>query len=175
MAGHSHWAGIKHKKGRQDQLRSKIFSKISREITVAAKLGSKDPDSNPRLRSAIELAKEANMPKENIERAIKKSANKTKDNLKKIFLEGYAPFGIAILVEAITDNNNRTVANIRSYFKKENGELGKSGSVAPSRTEPSLFKIRKAGHISIASGFTKSISDTYGTVTLPGYNPDSSC
>ena len=129
MAGHSHWAGIKHKKGRQDKLRSKIFSKISREITVAAKLGSKDPDTNHRLRAAIETAKDANMPKENIERAIKKASDKDTSNYKEALFEGYAPHGIAILIETATDNNNRTVANVRSYFNKCDGSLGTSGSV----------------------------------------------
>ena len=108
---------------------SKSFTKLSKEIQISVKENGPSPESNSKLRALIQNAKSINMPKENIERAINKSVNKTKDNLKKIFLEGYAPFGIAILVEAITDNNNRTVANIRSYFKKENGELGKSGSV----------------------------------------------
>lgn len=129
MAGHSHWAGIKHKKGKADKQRSKIFSKLSKEITVAAKLGDKDPAINPRLRSAVQAARSANMPKENIERAIKKASEKNIENYKEILLEGYAPNGIAILVEAATDNNNRTVANIRSYFNKCDGTLATSGSV----------------------------------------------
>ena len=117
MAGHSHWAGIKHKKGRQDKIRSKIFSKISREIMVAAKIGSKDPDTNHRLRAAIESAKEANMPKENIKRAINKSdvdKNKKFENLR---YEGFGPKNIAVIIEALTDNKNRTAANIRTILQ----------------------------------------------------------
>jgi len=108
---------------------SKSFTKLSKEIQISVKENGPSPESNSKLRALIQNAKSINMPKENIERAINKSINKSKDNLKKIFLEGYGPFGIAILVEAITDNNNRTVANLRSYFKKGNGELGKTGSV----------------------------------------------
>ena len=129
MAGHSHWAGIKHKKGKADKQRSKIFSKLSKEITVAAKLGSKDADTNPRLRSAIQAARAANMPKENIERAIKKASDKDVSNYKEAIFEGYAAHGIAVLIETATDNNNRTVANVRSYFNKCDGALGTSGSV----------------------------------------------
>ena len=113
MAGHSHWAGIKHKKGRQDKLRSKIFSKISREITVAAKLGSKDPDTNHRLRAAIEIAKDANMPKENINRAISKSENHKGVNFQNLRYEGFGPKNIALIIETLTDNKNRTAGNIR--------------------------------------------------------------
>ena len=130
MAGHSHWAGIKHKKGRADKERSKIFSKLSREITVAAKLGDKDPLMNPRLRSAIQAARSANMPKDNIERAIKRASDKNQGDYKEVLFEGYAPYGIAVIVETATDNNTRTVANIRSYFNKCGGSLGTSGSVA---------------------------------------------
>ena len=112
MAGHSHWAGIKHKKGRADKERSKIFSKLSREITVAAKLGDKDPDMNPRLRTAIQAAKQANMPKDNISRAISKSEmsqNKIYENLR---YEGFGPEKVAVIVEALTDNKNRTASNL---------------------------------------------------------------
>jgi|TARA_B100001741_G_scaffold239489_1_gene200511 YebC/PmpR family DNA-binding regulatory protein len=130
MAGHSHWAGIKHKKGRQDQLRSKIFSKISREITVAAKLGSKDPDSNPRLRSAIELAKEANMPKENINRAINKSETGNGENFENLRYEGFGPKKVVLIIEALTDNKNRTASGIRTILQKYGGNLGASGSTA---------------------------------------------
>ena len=128
MAGHSHWAGIKHKKGRQDNLRSKIFSKISREITVAAKLGSKDPDSNHRLRAAIESAKDANMPKENISRAINKSEIDKNLNFENLRYEGFGPQNIALIIEALTDNKNRTASKIRTTLQKFGGNLGASGS-----------------------------------------------
>ncbi len=128
MAGHSHWAGIKHKKGRQDNLRSKIFSKISREITVAAKLGSKDPDSNHRLRAAIESAKGANMPKENISRAISKSEIDKNSNFESLRYEGFGPQNIALIIEALTDNKNRTASKLRTTLQKFGGNLGTSGS-----------------------------------------------
>ena len=118
MAGHSHWAGIKHKKGRADKERSKIFSKLSREITVAAKLGDKDPDMNPRLRTAIQAAKQANMPKDNISRAISKSEmsqNKIYENLR---YEGFGPFNTALIIETLTDNKNRSASSIRTVLQK---------------------------------------------------------
>ena len=118
MAGHSHWAGIKHRKGRADKQRSKIFSKLSKEITVAAKLGSKDPDANPRLRSAIQAARTANMPKANIERAISKSEINKNLNYNSLTYEGFGPEKVAIIIEALTDNKNRTVSSIlEQYFK----------------------------------------------------------
>ena len=129
MAGHSHWAGIKHKKGRQDKLRSKIFSKISREITVAAKLGSKDPSTNHRLRAAIESAKEANMPKDNIDRAINKSDIGKNENYENLRYEGFGPKNIALIIETLTDNKNRTAGAIRTALQKFGGNLGSSGSV----------------------------------------------
>ena len=128
MAGHSHWAGIKHKKGRQDKLRSKIFSKISREITVAAKLGSKDPDTNHRLRAAIETAKDANMPKENITRAISKSENQKGANFYSLRYEGFGPNNIALIIETLTDNKNRTAGNVRKNLQKFGGSLASDGS-----------------------------------------------
>ena len=128
MAGHSHWAGIKHKKGRQDKLRSKIFSKISREITVAAKLGSKDPDTNHRLRAAIESAKDVNMPKDNISRAINKSETNKGENFENLRYEGFGPKKIAIIIETLTDNKNRTASSIRTALQKFGGNLGNSGS-----------------------------------------------
>ena len=128
MAGHSHWAGIKHKKGRQDKIRSKIFSKISREITVAAKLGSKDPNSNHRLRAAIETAKDANMPKDNINRAINKSDLDKNQNFENLRYEGFGPYNIALIIETLTDNKNRTAASIRTILQKYGGSLGSSGS-----------------------------------------------
>ena len=117
MAGHSHWAGIKHRKGRVDKQRSKIFSKLSKEITVAAKLGSKDSDTNPRLRSAIQAARTANMPKHNIERAIRKSEVNKNLNYNSLVYEGFGPEKVAIIIEALTDNKNRTVSNIRTIFE----------------------------------------------------------
>ena len=116
MAGHSHWAGIKHKKGKADKQRSKIFSKLSREITVAAKLGDKNPDMNARLRSAIQAARSANMPKNNIERAIEKSSNNTQLNFENIRYEGFGPSKSAVIVETLTDNKNRTASSIRTIF-----------------------------------------------------------
>ena len=128
MAGHSHWAGIKHKKGRQDKLRSKIFSKISREITVAAKLGSKDPGTNHRLRAAIESAKDANMPKENINRAVSRSEAGKGENFENLRYEGFGPKNIAVIIETLTDNKNRTAGSIRTALQKYGGNLGSSGS-----------------------------------------------
>ena len=128
MAGHSHWAGIKHKKGRADKERSKIFSKLSREITVAAKLGDKDPDMNPRLRVAIQGAKQANMPKENISRAISKSEMSDDKNYESLRYEGFGPFNVALIIETLTDNKNRSASSIRTVLQKKGGRLGESGS-----------------------------------------------
>ena len=128
MAGHSHWAGIKHKKGRADKERSKIFSKLSREITVAAKLGDKDPDMNPRLRTAIQAAKQANMPKDNISRAISKSEMNSDKNYESLRYEGFGPFNVALIIETLTDNKNRSASSIRTALQKKGGRLGESGS-----------------------------------------------
>mgnify|MGYP001180608679 FL=1 len=128
MAGHSHWAGIKHKKGRQDKVRSKLFSKLSREITVAAKLGDKDPDMNPRLRTAIQAAKQANMPKDNISRAISKSEISGDKNYESLRYEGFGPSNIALIIETLTDNKNRSASSIRTVLQKNGGRLGESGS-----------------------------------------------
>ena len=128
MAGHSHWAGIKHKKGRADKERSKIFSKLSREITVAAKLGDKDPDMNPRLRTAIQAAKQANMPKENISRAISKSEIAGNKNFENLRYEGFGPYNTALVIETLTDNKNRSASSIRTILQKNGGRLGESGS-----------------------------------------------
>ena len=128
MAGHSHWAGIKHKKGKADKQRSKIFSKLSREITVAAKLGDKNPDMNSRLRSAIQAARSANMPKENIERAIEKSSNNDQSNFENIRYEGFGPSKSAVIVEALTDNKNRSASSLRTILQKNGGRLGETGS-----------------------------------------------
>ena len=143
MAGHSHWAGIKHKKGRADKQRSKIFSKLSKEITVAAKLGSKDADMNPRLRSAIQAAKSANMPKDNIERAISKSELNKDLNYSSIVYEGFGPSKIAVIVEALTDNKNRTASNIRAIFTKSGGNLGESGVAAHQFKQVGVIRIDK--------------------------------
>ena len=143
MAGHSHWAGIKHKKGRVDKLRSKIFSKLSKEITVAAKLGSKDPDTNPRLRSAIQAARSANMPKENIKRAIDKSEVSSDSNFENITYEGFGPKKIAVIVETLTDNKNRTASNIRTIFQKSEGSLGTQGSASHNFQQLGVIKIDK--------------------------------
>ena len=143
MAGHSHWAGIKHKKGRADKQRSKIFSKISKEITVAAKLGDKNPDMNPRLRSAIQSARSANMPKENIDRAIDKSTNINSSNFQSMRYEGFGPKNIAVIVEALTDNKNRTASKIRTIFQKNGGSLGSSGSASHNFKQIGVIKIPK--------------------------------
>ena len=128
MAGHSHWAGIKHKKGRADKERARIFSKLSREITVAAKLGDKDPQMNPRLRSAIHAAKQANMPKDNIERAINKSEIAGDKNYENLRYEGFGPYNIALVIETLTDNKNRSASSIRTILQKNGGRLGETGS-----------------------------------------------
>ena len=143
MAGHSHWAGIKHKKGRTDKLRSKIFSKLSKEITVAAKLGDKNPDMNSRLRSAIQTARTANMPKDNIERAIDKSEQITDSNFENIRYEGFGPNNIAVIVETLTDNKNRTASKIRTIFQKNGGNLGTQGSASHNFQQKGVIKIEK--------------------------------
>ena len=130
MAGHSKFKNIMHRKGAQDAKRSKLFSKLSREITVAAKMGTPDPDMNPRLRLAIAAAKAQSVPKDNIERAIKKAAGDEDANYDEVRYEGYGPGGVAVLVEALTDNRNRTAGVIRAAFSKHGGALGESGSVA---------------------------------------------
>ena len=143
MAGHSHWAGIKHKKGKADKIRSKIFSKLSKEITVAAKLGDKDPAMNSRLRSAIQAARSANMPKDNIERAINKSSMNTELNFENLRYEGFGPEKVAVIVEALTDNKNRTASKIRTIFQKAGGSLGTQGSASHNFTQLGIIKIDK--------------------------------
>jgi len=143
MAGHSHWAGIKHKKGKADKQRSKIFSKLSKEITVAAKLGDKDPAMNPRLRSAIQAARSANMPKDNIERAIDKSSAATGVSFENLRYEGFGPDKIAVIVETLTDNKNRTASNIRTIFQKSGGSLGTQGSASHNFKQVGIIKINK--------------------------------
>ena len=169
MAGHSHWAGIKHKKGKADKQRSKIFSKLSKEKTVAAKLGDKDPSINPRLRSAIQAARSANMPKENIERAIDKSLKKNESNFESLRYEGFGPDKIAVIVEALTDNKNRTASNIRTIFQKNGGNLGTTGSASHNFNQLGIIKIDKKEisdenilELAIVSGAEECISkDTF--------------
>ena len=130
MAGHSQFKNIMHRKGKQDAQKSKLFGKLAREITVAAKLGTPDPAMNPRLRAAIIAARQENMPKDNIERAIKKATGGDSENYDEIRYEGYGPGGVAVIVEALTDNRNRAASDIRSFFTKSGGNLGETGSVA---------------------------------------------
>ena len=143
MAGHSHWAGIKHKKGKADKERSKIFSKLSKEITVAAKLGDKDPAMNPRLRSAVQAARSANMPKDNIARAIDKSSISNQSNFENLRYEGFGPERVAVIVETLTDNKNRTASNIRTIFQKSGGSLGTQGSASHNFSQLGVIKIDK--------------------------------
>ncbi|HET6376334.1 MAG TPA: YebC/PmpR family DNA-binding transcriptional regulator [Methylocella sp.] len=130
MAGHSQFKNIMHKKGKQDAIRSKLFSKLAREITVSAKLGLPDPAMNPRLRAAVLAARAENMPKDNIERAIKKASGGEGETYDEVRYEGYAPGGVAIIVEALTDNRNRTAGEVRSYFTKMGGSLAETGAVS---------------------------------------------
>ena len=143
MAGHSHWAGIKHKKSKADKHRSKIFSKLSKEITVAAKLGDKDPSINARLRSAIQSARSANMPKENIKRAIDKSSAYNDLNYENLRYEGFGPEKVAVIVETLTNNKNRTAANVRAIFQKAGGSLGTQGSASHNFNQLGIIKIDK--------------------------------
>ena len=166
MAGHSHWAGIKHKKGKADKQRSKIFSKLSREITVAAKLGDKNPDMNARLRSAIQTARSANMPKDNIERAIDKSSVSADSNFENLRYEGFGPCKTAVIVETLTDNKNRTVSKIRTLFEKSGGALGTQGSASHNFKQLGVIKIEKKEvseekifELAIDSGAKECISD----------------
>ena len=130
MAGHSQFKNIMHRKGKQDKVRSKVFGKLAREITVAAKLGQPDPAFNPRLRAAILAARAENMPKDNIERAVKKATGGDSENFDDMRYEGYGPGGVAVIVEALTDNHNRTAGEVRSIFTKSGGNLGTTGSVS---------------------------------------------
>ena len=168
MAGHSHWAGIKHKKGKADKERSKIFSKISREITVAARLGDKDPDMNSRLRSAIQSARSVNMPKGNIQKAIEKSKANTDFNYENIRYEGFGPYRIAVIVETLTNNKNRTASNIRTIFQKNGGSLGTQGSASHNFQQLGVIKIDKSEisedkifELSIEAGANECYSNEY--------------
>lgn len=143
MAGHSHWAGIKYKKEKADKQKSKIFSKISREITVAAKLGDKNPDMNPRLRSAIQLAKLANLPKENVKRAINKSEASQNINYEAHRYEGMGPGRMSVIIETLTDNKNRTASNIRAIFQKHGGILGIMGVASHNFRQLGIIRIEK--------------------------------
>ena len=175
MAGHSHWAGIKHKKGKADKQRSKIFSKLSKEITVAAKLGDKDPSINPRLRSAIQAARSANMPKDNIERAVDKSSAATGVNFENLRYEGFGPDKIAVIVETLTDNKNRTASNIRTIFQKSGGSLGTQGSASHNFNQLGIIKIdkkeisdEKIFELAIESGADECISnDEFHEIQCP--------
>ena len=145
MAGHSKWANIKHRKGRQDAKRGKVFSRLIRELTVAARLGGPSPEDNPRLRTALDKALSANMPKDTIDRAIQRGAGGGEgENLEEVLYEGYGAGGVAILVETMTDNINRTVAEVRHAFSKAGGNLGTNGSVA--------YLFEKKGLIRVKSG-----------------------
>ena len=143
MSGHSKWASIKHSKGKADKQRSKIFSKLSKEISVAAKLGDKDPVMNPRLRSAIQAARSANMTKDNIERAIDKSSGATGLNFENLRYEGFGPDRIAVIVETLTDNKNRTASNVRTIFQKSGGSFGTQGSASHNFDQLGIIKIDK--------------------------------
>ncbi|MEK6201406.1 MAG: YebC/PmpR family DNA-binding transcriptional regulator [Desulfobulbaceae bacterium] len=146
MSGHSKWSTIKHKKGATDAKRGKIFTRLIKEITVAARMGGGDPDGNPRLRSAIASAKTENMPKDNIVRAIKKGTGELEGAIyDEILYEGYGPGGVAVLVECMTDNRNRTVADVRHFFAKNNGNLGAAGCVAWMFDKKGLLQVEKEG------------------------------
>lgn len=147
MAGHSKWANIKHRKGAQDAKRGKIFTKLIKEITVAAREGGPDEETNPRLRLAIQNAKGQNMPKDNIERAIKKATGADAVDYTELSYEGYAPHGVAVFVETATDNQNRTVASVRSIFTKYGGSLSVSGSVDYMFERKGVFLIKGADDI----------------------------
>jgi YebC/PmpR family DNA-binding regulatory protein len=175
MSGHSKWASIKHSKGKADKQRSKIFSKLSKEIGVAAKLGDKDPNMNPRLRSAIQAARSANMPKDNIERAIDKSSANNQNNFENLRYEGFGPDKIAVIVEALTDNKNRTASNIRTIFQKSGGNLGTLGSASHNFSQLGIIKIdkneiseEKILELAIESGADECISnDNFHEIQCP--------
>ena len=168
MAGHSHWAGIKHKKGKADKARSNLFSKLSREITVAAKLGDKNPDMNARLRSAIQSARSSNMPKDNIQRAIEKSETSADSNYENIRYEGFGPKRIAVIVETLTNNKNRTASNLRTIFQKNGGSLGTQGAASHNFQQIGVIKIEKSGvsedkifELTVDSGANECFSNEY--------------
>lgn len=173
MAGHSQFKNIMHRKGRQDAVRSKMFSKLAREITVAAKGGLPDPAMNPRLRLAIQNAKAQSMPKDNIERAIKKASGGDAESYEEIRYEGYGPGGVALIVEALTDNRNRTASNVRAAFTKSGGALGETGSVAFSFNrvgeivyKPAAGDADKVMEAAIEAGAEDVVSDENGHVVI---------
>ncbi len=143
MAGHSKWANIKHRKGAQDAKRAKMFTRITKELQVAAKEGGPDPETNPRLRLAVQNARSVNMPKDNINRAIKKASEQGSENYQEITFEGYGPGGVAVFLECMTDNNNRTVSAVRSIFNKRGGSLGTNGSLSFLFDRKGVFQIVK--------------------------------
>lgn len=144
MAGHSKWANIKHRKAAQDAKKGKIFTKIAKELTVAAKIGGGDPEMNPRLRVALDKARAANMPKDNVERAIKKgTGDGNESNFEQVNYEGYGPGGVAILIQTLTDNRNRTVSEVRSTLTKRGGSMGEAGSVAWIFEQKGIIQVKK--------------------------------
>ena len=168
MAGHSHWAGIKHKKGKADKARSNLFSKLSREITVAAKLGDKNPEMNARLRSAIQSARSSNMPKDNIQRAIDKSETSKDSNYESIRYEGFGPKTIAVIIETLTNNKNRTASNLRTIFQKNGGSLGTQGSASHNFQQIGVIKIDRSEvsedkifELTVDSGANECFSNEY--------------
>jgi YebC/PmpR family DNA-binding regulatory protein len=168
MAGHSHWAGIKHKKGKADKARSNLFSKLSREITVAAKLGDKNPEMNARLRSAIQSARSSNMPKDNIQRAIDKSETSKDSNYESIRYEGFGPKRIAVIIETLTNNKNRTASNLRTIFQKNEGNLGTQGSASHNFQQIGVIKIKRSEvsedkifELTVDSGANECFSNEY--------------
>ena len=168
MAGHSHWAGIKHKKGKADKARSNLFSKLSREITVAAKLGDKNPEMNARLRSAIQSARSSNMPKDNIQRAIDKSESSKDSNYESIRYEGFGPKRIAVIIETLTNNKNRTASNLRTIFQKNEGNLGTQGSASHNFQQIGVIKIERSEvsedkifELTVDSGANECFSNEY--------------
>ena len=168
MAGHSHWAGIKHKKGKADKARSNLFSKLSREITVAAKLGDKNPDMNARLRSAIQSARSSNMPKDNIQRAIDKSETSKDSNYESIRYEGFGPKRIAVIIETLTNNKNRTASNLWTIFQKNEGNLGTQGSASHNFQQIGVIKIERSEasedkifELTVDSGANECFSNEY--------------
>ncbi|MEK1854780.1 MAG: YebC/PmpR family DNA-binding transcriptional regulator [Phyllobacterium sp.] len=176
MAGHSQFKNIMHRKGRQDAVRSKIFSKLGREITVAAKQGLPDPTMNPRLRLAVQNARAQSMPKDNIERAIKKAAGGDADNYEEVRYEGYGPGGVAVIVEALTDNRNRTASNVRAAFTKAGGAMGETGSVGfmfnrvgEITYKPEAGNADKVMEAAIEAGADDVTSDEDGHVILCGF------
>jgi YebC/PmpR family DNA-binding regulatory protein len=175
MSGHNKWSTIKHKKGAADAKRGKMFSKLIKEITIAARMGGGDAEGNPRLRTAVNTARTANMPKDNIDRAIKRGTGEIEGvNYEEITYEGYGPGGVAVLVEALTDNKNRTVAEIRHIFDKYSGNLGESGCVAWMFDKKGMIVLPKAGidedevmELALEAGAqdVSSESDTYEVTT----------